>query len=471
MAGLTGEGLSIKRLQEIREEITERLLTFFGEDINTTEDSVFGQVRDSVAPGESSIWEKLQIVYDSQSPSRAEGQPLDDNCALVGVSRMQEQASTVRASVTGINATILPVGFTIAVNTTKDEFDIVSQSTINNTESTETLISVDIVANSTAYTVTIDGIPAVYNSDVSATEGEIVAGLIIAIPLAVTSVIATSTINSNEILISSVDPLDKKDVQLDASLSFVTVTTLINMKSKAIGAIPAPIDQLIDIKTTISGVNSASNKEVASLGNVLESDADLRLRRNTELAKTGSTSVTAIADRVDLVDNVRSTVVLENFTDSIDGNSLSPHSVKVIVDGGTDADVALAIFNSKPVGTDMNGAESVAVVDSMGISRNVLFDRPTGVTIYIEVTLTKFGDYPSDGDNQIIENLVEFGVTSLFAGDDVITSRLYTPVNAVQGHQVDSLFISKTPSPTVATPITISLTELAEITAVNITIV
>jgi uncharacterized phage protein gp47/JayE len=107
----------------------------------------------------------------------------------------------------------------------------------------------------------------------------------------------------------------------------------------------------------------------------------------------------------------------------------------------------------------------------MGISRNVLFDRPTGVTIYIEVTLTKFGDYPSDGDNQIIENLVEFGVTSLFAGDDVITSRLYTPVNAVQGHQVDSLFISKTPSPTVATPITISLTELAEITAVNITIV
>jgi uncharacterized phage protein gp47/JayE len=471
VAGLTSSGLTIKRLQDVRDEITERLITFFGEDINTTEDSVFGQTRDSVAPGESSIWEQLQVVYDSQFPSRAEGQQLDDNCGLVGVFRLSEQKSTVRASITGVNGTILPVGFTVAINTTTDEFDIVSQRTLSNLLTTETLVRVVVVADSTAYTVTIDGIPAIYNSDGSATEAEIVAGLIIAIPAAVPTVTASATINGDEILITSVDPLDAKAVELDSNLSFATVTSLINMQAKVVGAVPAPIDQLLDIKTNISGVNSSTNKEEAKLGNVLETDEELRLRRNTELSKTGATSVNAIADRVDLVEDVRSTVVLENFTDSIDGNSLTPHSIKVIVDGGSDADVALAIFNSKPVGTDMNGAESVAVVDSMGISRNVLFDRPTGVTIYIEVTLTKFGDYPSDGDNQIIENLVEFGVTSLFAGDDVITSRLYTPVNAVQGHQVDSLFISKTPSPTVATPITISLTELAEITAVNITIV
>ena len=59
MAGLTGNGLSIKRLQEIRDDISANLKNAFGDDINTTEDSVFGQVRDSVAPGESSIWEQL----------------------------------------------------------------------------------------------------------------------------------------------------------------------------------------------------------------------------------------------------------------------------------------------------------------------------------------------------------------------------------------------------------------------------
>ena len=94
MAGLGLNGLSIKRLQDIRQEITDRLKTFFGDGINTTDDSVWGQVRDSIAPGEASIWEQLQIVYDSQSPSRAEGQQLDDNCALVGVFRKGFLSST-----------------------------------------------------------------------------------------------------------------------------------------------------------------------------------------------------------------------------------------------------------------------------------------------------------------------------------------------------------------------------------------
>lgn len=471
MAGLTSTGLSIKRLQEIRNEITNRLEAFFGEDINTTEDSIFGQTRDSVAPGESSLWEQLQIVYDSQSPYRAEGQQLDDNCALVGVIRAGDVLSTLDASVTGTNGTIVPLGFSVAVNTTLDEFEVVSQRNLTNLATTQTTISVDIVADSTLYTVTVDGVGSTYTSDVSATEAEIVAGLIAAIPITDANVTTTTTINSNEILISSVSNIDEKSIELDSNLSFVNVTTLIPMQAKQAGPIPAPLDQLVDIKTEIVGVSSVTNKTVAVLGALEETDIELRLRRDTELANTASTGVNAIAARINLVDDVRSTVVLENYTDSVDGNGLTPHSIQAIVDGGLDADIAAAIFDSKPVGTDMNGAESVAVVDSMGISRNVLFDRPTLVPIYIEVTLTKFGTYPSNGDTQIKESLVQFGLDNLFAGDDVITSRLYTPVNSIQGHQVDSLFISTSVSPTVSTPITITLTQLAQISLVNITIV
>lgn len=471
MAGLTSNGLSIKRLQEIRDDITASFNDAFGDDINTSDDSVFGQTRDSIAPGEASLWEQLQIVYDSQIPSRAEGQQLDDNVSLVGVFRVGNTKSTVNASVTGDNNVLIPVGFTIAVNTTKDEFEIVAQKSITNTKTTKTVISVDVIADTTLYRVTIDGVNADFTSDASATEAEIVAGLISAIPTAVPSVTAVATVNTNEVLITSTTATTEKDLTVSSNISISKVTSLIPMQAKEFGPIPAPLNQLTDIKTFITGIDSATNEAVEVPGTLIEIDSQLRLRRETELSKTGSTSLEAIADRIDLVDNVISTVVLENFTDSVDGNGLSPHSFQAIVQGGLDADIAQAIFDSKPVGIDMNGAESIAVLDRFGFSRNILFDRPTNVPIFIEVTLTKFADYPSDGDTQIKDALVAFGLANLFAGDDVIQSRLYTPINSIQGHQVDSLFIDTSPSPTTTTTIAISITQLAVISSVNITIV
>lgn len=471
MAGLTSTGLSIKRLQDIRDEVTGRLESFFGDDINTAEDSVFGQLRDSVVPGESSIWEQLQIIYDSQFPSRAEGQQLDDNVGIVGAVRKGDVKSTVTVSVTGDNTTVVPSGFTVAVSTTKDEFDVVAAGSLSNTATVETLISIDVVTNSIAYTVTIDAVPSVFNSDASATQAEIVAGLIAAIPIAVTSVTAVATANPNEILITSTDNTVAKNVTLDANMSFKKVTSLIKMQSKVAGVIVGPINLMTVIKTPISGIDSSTNKVAALLGRLKETDSQLRERRDVELAVQGSSSVNAIFSRISEVVGVRSAVVLENFTNSIDGNGLEPHSIQAIVDGGTDKLIAKAIFDTKPVGTDMNGAESVAVIDSMDVSRNILFDRPTLVPIFIEITLTKFTDYPSDGDTQIKDALVKFGTDNQFAGDDVITSRLYTPINSVQGQQVDSLFIGTSANPTLSTPIVISLTQLAQISSVNITII
>lgn len=471
MAGLTNNGLSVKRLQEVRNEITRRLELFFGEGINTTEDSVFGQVRDSVAPGEASIWEQLQSVYDSQFPSRAVGQQLDDNCNLVGVFRKTNLNSYVPISITGDDGTTIVQGFTVAVNTTKEEFEVPSQTMISSIATTTTLISIDAIANSTVYKVTIDGVDSTYTSDSTATEAEIVSGLITAIPITDATLSAASTSNSNEILISSNDPMDKKKIEVDSKISILKVTSIAPMVSKRLGAIEAPVGQLIDVKTFVSGVDSAVNYVSADLGVLRESDPELRERRDIELAKTASTNILAIYTRVRMVEGVRSCVVLENYTNSTDGNGLSPHSVRVVVDGGEDLDVAQAIFDSKPVGTDMNGNESVAIPDSMGTTSTILFDRPSIVPIFIKMKLTKFPEYPSNGDNDIKNNLFKYGVDNLFSGDDVVTSRLYTPINAVQGHQVDYLYIGLSNPPTGAATLNMSLLQLAQIDKVNIEIV
>ena len=56
-------------------------------------------------------------------------------------------------------------------------------------------------------------------------------------------------------------------------------------------------------------------------------------------------------------------------------------------------------------------------------------------------------------------------------GDDVIQSRLYTPVNSVQGHEIDSILIGTAYPPTLTDNIPIGLEEISHFTLANIEIV
>jgi uncharacterized phage protein gp47/JayE len=58
----------------------------------------------------------------------------------------------------------------------------------------------------------------------------------------------------------------------------------------------------------------------------------------------------------------------------------------------------------------------------------------------------------------------------LFIGDDVIYSRLYSPINAVPGFTVNSLKIGTAPSPTGVVNIPITFDHVATITADKITV-
>ena len=471
MAGLGVSGLSIKRLSDIRTEITDRLKAFFGAGINTSEDSIFGQVRDSVAPGEASLWELLQEVYDSQTPSRAEGQQLDDNCALVGVFRKGFSSSTAIVEVTASEGTVLPVRFDVAVNTTGDIFTTEVEKIVSSLAATQVLTKVVVISDSTEYIANINGVDASYTSDASATVEEIVAGLIDAINALSVGVTATVAPEPDNYIVLANTTNVPFALIVDTNQSFQAVTSPIEMSSLEKGEIPAPAKQIEDIKTFVSGVLTARNLLEGSLGSTRETDAELRVRRNITLGVVGSSSVQAIYTRLLLVEGVRSTTVLENYGDAVDGDGLAPHSIKAIVEGGADQDVAQAIFDTKPVGTGLNGTESVPIEDSQGFSWDILFERPTVITIYIEITLTRFSNYPSEGDDTIKNNLVEYGVENLFAGDDVITSRLYTPINEVSGQQVDSLFIGTSPSPISGATIPISTLELADIEYANITVI
>ena len=99
------------------------------------------------------------------------------------------------------------------------------------------------------------------------------------------------------------------------------------------------------------------------------------------------------------------------------------------------------------------------------------------IKIYVKVTLTKFSDYPGNGDDLIKQAIVDYAEGRLVAdrgfsvGDDVIYSELFTPINSVVGQQVDSLFIGISPSPAGVSSLPIDFDEVSSWDTSNIEVI
>lgn len=203
------------------------------------------------------------------------------------------------------------------------------------------------------------------------------------------------------------------------------------------GPVRANAGTLTVIAQAVSGWNSVTNADDATLGQEEESDAELRLRRIAELSAQGSTNADAIrADLLRDVTGVLSVKVLENDTNAIDANSVPPHSVECIVYGPVSpsaADnqlVADTIWSSKAAGTGTSGTTTKTVTDSQGIDHNVSFTRPTALPVYCEIDIDVDDTY--GGDTAVKEALVA-AADGLEPGDPLYWSKVIGLVYAVPG--------------------------------------
>ena len=243
------------------------------------------------------------------------------------------------------------------------------------------------------------------------------------------------------------------------------------------GPISMLASTITEIDSPVTGWDTVNNTSDANEGTNEESDPDLRARRQRSVARDAQAIIDAIRSAVENIDNVTQAVVLENDTDAEDANGLPAHSFQVVVSGGTNIDVADAIWLKKPAGIQAFGDITVEVIDSQGISHDISFSRPTPVTIYVEVTLTTFPEYPANGDDLIKQAIVDYANGDLVdnrsfgLADNVIYTRLYTPINSVAGHEIDDLQISIVSPADGVVNIPISITQIADFQIANITVI
>jgi len=277
-------------------------------------------------------------------------------------------------------------------------------------------------------------------------------------------------------LISTSDTGDELSTDVSVTIDG-TGNAIVQATALEFGPITMLAGTITEIDNPVTGWDTVNNTADAIEGTNEESDPDLRARRQRSVARDAQAIIDGIRAAVENIDNVTQAVVLENDTDAVDGNGLPAHSFQVVVSGGADIDVADIIWLKKPAGIQAFGDITEQIIDSQGVSHDISFSRPTAVTIYVEVTITTFAEYPANGDDLIKQAIVDYANGDLVdnrsfgLADDVIYTRLYTPINSVAGHEIDDLQISISSPASGTANIAIAVDEIADFQIANITVV
>lgn len=475
--GVTEQGFVIKRLPEILTDDRAQAVTVMqdlvepGDVVDTTDSSALGRLISLKAPSITSLWEAAQQVYSAFDPNSATGIALDNLVAYAGLTRVEQTYSTVPMALYGDNNTFIPIGSVIRSDS-NNRFALVSPVALSASSAFGITISISSVTNNTLYSVSYSNNNTTstvnYTSDSSATSDEILNGLKSVIDSAhptLTATVAGSTLE--------IEKIDKFQ-----SVSFSATSNIAITKAGAIGQAqaeqPGPVVQqantINSIVTPILGWDSASNPVATTAGKNRETDVELRERFRISKFERGTNSLDAIYSALIGVNGVEEVVVYENDSDFTDSNGLPPHSFEAIVLGGNAIDIANAIWQNKPAGIESVGNTSGTITDAQGFPQVVEYQTPAPTVIYISMNLTTDGNFPANGQDQIKSSLTSYFSNNFGIGDDVIYSRLYTPINSIPGHQVNSLTLGTSPSPTGTSNIAIAFDHIASLSDVNIII-
>lgn len=141
--------------------------------------------------------------------------------------------------------------------------------------------------------------------------------------------------------------------------------------------------------TIILGVKSVNNPGVATTqGTNEETDAELRERRKRSVSISNQGYVDGLAAALENLSDVTKVSVYQNRGNTTDADGIPGHSIWVVIQGGTDAEIGQVMDNKVAGGVGMKGNQSVNVLQSDGQVETYHFDRPSAQTLYVRLDIT-----------------------------------------------------------------------------------
>lgn len=157
---------------------------------------------------------------------------------------------------------------------------------------------------------------------------------------------------------------DRPDIRWTPIANFTSTASggvPVTFRAENTGPVAAGAFSINVIATPVTGWNTVTNLTMASAGRNVETDAELRLRQEEELAKPGSARIKAIKADLLEIDEIEEVTMFENRTglrDNVTG--LPPHSFEACIWAGDPlaadtAEIAQAIWDSKAGGAQPFG--------------------------------------------------------------------------------------------------------------------
>lgn len=284
-------------------------------------------------------------------------------------------------------------------------------------------------------------------------------------------------------------PKDSRISSIDGSQTYITAANIViagngtatgNAICTETGPKNPDANEIIQIQTPIAGWNSVTNGVATSIGTDADTDEQLHIKQQRATSATSYRQVDAIISGIIGVPGVKFARLYVNPTMTTDARGIGAKTMAPVVVGGTDEDVA-DVLRLKAGSLDSfegNLATPVTYTGPLGDTQTIDFYRPTEVPIYIEIdiTVTDGLAYPFNAEDLIKQAIVDYaeydqeGLAGFPPGEDVLVSRLYTPINSVPGFSVTSLQIGTSAGTLSTSDITIDWNEIAKFSTDNITI-
>lgn len=181
--------------------------------------------------------------------------------------------------------------------------------------------------------------------------------------------------------------------------------------AESVGPKVAPNDSSAKIMTLVSGWSSVSIINTYEIGQPIETDDELRIRRIRELRAVGASTLDSMYSRLRGLHGVEAVYIKEG-----------EHSFEAVIKGGNELEIAQMIWACKPLGVKTVGTITQTVKDSIEQQRQVKFSRPTLIhlTLHANIKVKRQLD-----DNAIKTTLVEFSRKYFSLGTEVYPSRFF----------------------------------------------
>lgn len=423
--GVTSTGFKAKRYEEIFDDIKTRFKTDLGIDLDRNPDMIAKVISNIITLPIAQSWSNTQTLQSMFDVDKAEGVWLDNLASFYGITRSLGSYARGRESIT-VSAPLIILPEETFTSTGGANFVNEEAININLTVATEVLLSADIANPSlTTSTILVNG-----NSYSESGTNPSTAGLTTIADMIntdITSGMFAEVVEENGKVMFSLKtspPFSKHSVQATPDLVVEEITSHGEIRSVSLGDI-SYAENTVTTAPSYASIISATNLEPINGGAGEETDAELRLRIKST-RNTGKATVASIRAALLAVENVSTVSVLENDTEVRDNvNSIPPKAFKCIVKGGETANIAKAIWDTKPAGISSSGDEEIIIRDENNQDQVVYFSRVADKYIHVNVRYSLYSEEeaPANVGEAIAAQVLQFG-ESLGVGVDVIQGRI-----------------------------------------------